>query len=94
MRRDAAVSPSCGQEDGSEERFHVTMTFREGGPAVEGTWTDAGVTLNAGLPLSLRRLPGALGSFGRLPLPAFLAGRPPPRPPVAVEGQPRYGRKG
>ncbi|MFI2764280.1 hypothetical protein ACH5A3_36415 [Streptomyces echinatus] len=40
------MNPSSGQEDGAEERFHVTMTFREGGPAVEGTWTDAGVALN------------------------------------------------
>ncbi|MEU6672288.1 hypothetical protein [Streptomyces sp. NPDC046727] len=40
------MSRPCGQEDGAAERFHVTMTFREGGPAVEGTWTDAAVALN------------------------------------------------
>lgn len=34
-----------GNQEGETERFLVTMTFREGGPAVEGTWTDGCVAL-------------------------------------------------
>ncbi|WP_333745712.1 hypothetical protein [Streptomyces sp. IBSBF 2950] len=38
------------------ERFHVTVTFRADGPAVEGTWTDGTVALG--------KFVGFVGSHG------------------------------
>ncbi|MDX3165774.1 hypothetical protein PV516_18490 [Streptomyces scabiei] len=52
--------PGTDRPDGPEavaaEQFHVTVTFRKNGPAVEGTWTDGAVALEKFL--------GFVGSHG------------------------------
>ncbi|MDT0453732.1 hypothetical protein [Streptomyces hesseae] len=34
-----------GEEPAAAECFHVTVTFRESGPAIEGTWENGTVAL-------------------------------------------------
>lgn len=53
------VSGSAAGQPAGPERFHVTMTFRPGGPAVAGTWTDGAIALR-----KFRSWVGSHGSRG------------------------------
>ncbi|MFG3157191.1 hypothetical protein ACGF7W_34735 [Streptomyces sp. NPDC048219] len=48
-------TPPAEPSDGGD--FHVRMTFRKGGPAIEGTWADGEVALR-----KFRALVGTHGS--------------------------------
>ncbi|MFL9652100.1 hypothetical protein ACJ7VE_00070 [Streptomyces sp. PB17] len=50
-------TPPAGQADGGD--FHVRMTFRKGGPAIEGTWADGEV--------ALRKWRAFVGTHGSVP---------------------------
>ncbi|MDX2825990.1 hypothetical protein PV416_34220 [Streptomyces ipomoeae] len=39
------MSGPAAEQPVTAEQFHVTVTFRKDGPAVQGTWTDGAVAL-------------------------------------------------
>ncbi|MER6914007.1 hypothetical protein ABT354_20230 [Streptomyces sp. NPDC000594] len=55
-KRTGGLPAGAGEES---ERFHVVLTFRDGGPAVEGTWSDRAT--------ALEKLAQFIGSHGSVP---------------------------